>query len=125
MRRLRLHTTCRGVSYLAMNERTARNVIEKTMFAISGVLVQDGLAGQVIVSLDEENPVKMTGKDLLRYGFNVIRLIEEEYIYPVTNQDAIEQAMQIVKKARETEPKVKSVERKRRVKASKPNANQE
>ena len=79
-----------------MNVKTAKKVIHDTTFAVVGILVQDGATMRAIASIDEENPVKMKGQDLYRFGFDVIALLNQDYIYPVTNQDVIEEAIQAI-----------------------------
>jgi hypothetical protein len=63
------------------------------VYAVDGVIVVNGIEGQAISSPDPEQPLKVKGSELAKWGLDLVSLLKSEMILPVTNQTLVDEAL--------------------------------
>ena len=73
----------------------AERVLLATQYQVDGVIVLDGNEQRALFG-NEDLPVAKTGKELVALGLSphkIARLINEDYLIPLTNQTAVAAAL--------------------------------
>ncbi|MDW8293259.1 MAG: hypothetical protein RML84_09240 [Anaerolineae bacterium] len=73
----------------------ARKLLDQTVYELDGIIA---VAGVPIVSVGD-NLRRFSGHELRMRGLDLVRLIEEDYLIPVTNQHLVEEALMVIKEA--------------------------
>lgn len=73
-----------------MAKKRDQSILDRTTFAVEGIIVVNGGEGQAIVSADPETPIKAQGKRLRELGLDVVQLVKEGYLIPQNNQTDVE-----------------------------------
>lgn len=80
-----------------MNAKQAHAILTGTLYELDGVLALPD--GRALASVGD-NLARYTGKQLESIGLDVVKLLDEDYLTPLTNQGVLEEALSVLKRAR-------------------------